>query len=404
MGKPIKNKVDPAQGFKQVLLFAFGQKQMFDRPALGIMHFFIYAGFILINLEILEIIIDGILGTHRLFAPVLGSFYGVLIGFFEILALLVLISCLVFLVRRNLMSVSRFNKVEMAGWPKLDANLILAIEIILMLAILSLDAADLEAQKRNIAGYTQTQPFLISSMIQPFFTSWGDSGLVVAERSLWWFHIIGILAFAVYVTYSKHLHIFLSFPNIYYSSLGQSGKMENMDEVTNEVKIMLGTAQGGDAPPPESFGAKDFSDLSQKSLMDAFSCTECGRCTDECPANQTGKKLSPRKIMMDTRDRMEYHASKEKFVKGEKLLIRDHITEEEILACTSCQACVEACPVQINPLNIILELRRYLVMEESKSPQEWTAMMTNVENNFAPWAFPAADRFKWGRDLKEQTQ
>ncbi len=400
LGKESPNKVDPSKAFKRMMLFAFGQKQMFDKPVLGILHFFIYAGFILINIEVLEIILDGILGTHRLFAPHLGSLYTFLISFFELMAILVFIACLVFLFRRLFVNVPRFRSAEMTRWPKLDANLILIIEILLVSAILLLDAADQNLQERGVEGYTETGSFFFSAGLSFIFDSFSDRSVLMMERSLWWFHILGIFGFAVYVSYSKHLHIFLAFPNTYYAENDPEGKMNNMPDITREVELMMGMQASSEGDPPESFGAKDVDQLSRLSLLGAFACTECGRCTEQCPANQTGKKLSPRKIMMSTRDRMEDLGKSKNFDKGDKTLVRDYISEEEILACTSCQACVEACPVQINPLEIIFELRRYLVMEESKTPTEWTSMMTNIENNAAPWAFPAAERFSWANELK----
>ncbi len=399
LGKAREIKGDSAKRFNKMLLLAFGQKKMFDKPVAGILHFIIYIGFLLINIEVLEIILDGILGTHRLFAPILGSFYGYLINFFEILALGVIISCVFFLWRRNVSKLERFHKHEMSGWPKIDANLILVIEIILMFAILSMNSTDQILQVQGNSHYASTGPFFISSFLIPLYQGLSESATVFLERFFWWIHIAGIFAFAVYVTYSKHLHIFMAFPNTYYSNLEEKGHIRNMDDITKEVKIMLGLDQSSsDAAPPSSFGAKDIDNLSWKNLMDAYSCTECGRCTAECPANLTGKKLSPRKIMMDTRDRIE-DAGKNGLDNG-KTLLGDYIIEEEIMACTSCNACVEACPVSINPLEIILELRRYKVMEESKTPAEWTAMMTNIENNFAPWAFSPSDRFNWAEEIK----
>ena len=402
LGKKSEESVDSAEAMRRTLLFAFGQKKMFGKPFVGILHFFIYAGFILINIEVLEIVLDGVLGTHRLFAPMLGGLYSILIGFFEFLAITVFIACVVFLVRRNFLKIKRFESTEMTSWPKLDANLILIIEIILVSAILLLGAADQSLQAKGASGYVETGSLYFSSFMTPLFANLDTGMVILLERGLWWIHILGILFFAVYISYSKHLHIFLAFPNTYFASSKPNGQINNMPEITKEVELMMGLSSDQQGNPPESFGAKDVFDLPRKSLLGAFSCTECGRCTEQCPANQTGKKLSPRKIMMDTRDRMEEIGRSGKFERDEKTLIRDYISEEEILACTSCQACVEACPVQINPLEIILELRRYLVMEESKTPQEWTAMMTNIENNFAPWAFPAADRFKWANEFNQQ--
>lgn len=412
LGREVDIPKDPKR-WQNLILIAFGQKKMFKKLIPAFFHFLIYIGFILINIEVLEIILDGLLGTHRLFAPALGDFYPFLISFFEVLAVLVIAACVVFLIRRNVLNVKRFRKPEMKGWPALDGNLILVIEIVLMVAILSMNSADLVLQNRGADHYAQTGTFLISGLMMPLFEGLDVTTLVFVERVAWWLHIVGIFAFALYVTYSKHLHIFMAFPNTYYGKIQPKGQMDNMPEITNEVKMMLGVqTDGADQPaaPPEgfTFGAKDVNALSWKNIMDAYACTECGRCTAECPANLTGKKLSPRKIMMDTRDRAE--EAGEQLAKGEKpfdngkaLLSEQYISKEELNACTSCNACVEACPVSINPLDIILQMRRYVAMEESGSPASWNAMFQNVETNFAPWKFSAQDRFAWADDLKQDS-
>ena len=408
LGKPESRSGNSSTRFKNMLLIAFGQKKMFKKPIPAILHLFVYIGFILINIEVLEFIIDGFAGTHRVFAPHLGSFYTFLMNFFEVLAVTVLVACVIFLVRRNIIKVPRFHKPEMTRWPLLDANLILITEILLVLAILNMNAADQVLQVKGADHYISTGNLFFSSLFIPFYEGLSISTLIIFERVFWWFHIIGILAFAVYVTYSKHLHIFLAFPNTYYASLKPRGEITNMDSVTNEVKMMLGLMPADEtAPPPDEvgrFGAKDVNDLSWKSIMDAYTCTECGRCTAECPANQTGKKLSPRKIMMDTRDRAEeITISMMKGGKGledGKFLLDDYISREELNACTTCNACVEACPVMIDPLAIIIDLRRYIVMEESGAPADWNSMFQNIETSFAPWKFAPSDRFKWADELR----
>jgi len=420
LGKAEKISGNTSQRWKNTLLLAFGQKKMFDRPLVGIMHFVIYAGFVIINIEILEIVVDGIFGTHRLFAPYLGGFYTFLINFFELLAVGVIVVCVIFLLRRNVLQLKRFHAYELTRWPRTDANLILVLEILLMTAFLTWNASDTVLRGRGVPHYDVAGlgTFWISGPISSLFEGWGTPALIAYERFAWWFHILGILGFTIYLTYSKHLHILLAFPNSYYARLLPKGEMRNMPVVNKEVRLMLGLApsapEGGtsDASPlegsgeaPGRFGAKDINDLSWKNLMDAYTCTECGRCTDECPANITGKKLSPRKIMMDTRDRMEevgrqIEAGKEPFADN-KSLIDDYITREELLACTTCNACVEVCPVSISPLDIILELRRYMIMEESSAPGSWNAMFSNEENNMAPWKFSPADRFNWASGLPQ---
>lgn len=403
LGKDEPYNDHPDQRWKNVLLLAFGQKKMFRKPLVALMHFVIYAGFIIINIEVLEIMIDGIFGTHRIFAAPLGSFYNFLINFFEFLAVGVLLVCIAFLWRRNVQKLRRFISKDLNGWPRSDANYILVTEIVLMSLFLIMNATDGVLQQRNYGTYGEhaVGSFYFSGLLQPLFAGMSDSTLVAIERTAWWLHIIGILAFLNYLPYSKHLHIVLAFPNAYYARLESYGKIRNMESIQNEVLYAMQPEMApADAVAPEKFGAKDIFDLSWRNLLDAYSCTECGRCSAACPATQTGKALSPRKIMMDTRDRMEDVRANIKSNKGSfhddgKSLLHDYITSEELRACTTCQACVQECPVAISPLEIIMELRRSLIMEESNAPQEWNAMFGNVENNFAPWKFAPDERINW---------
>jgi heterodisulfide reductase subunit C len=395
---------NPAKRWKNLLLLALGQKKMFRNPLVALMHFVIYAGFIIINLEVLEIILDGLLGTHRLFAKPLGNLYNWLINGFEFLAVGVIAVCVIFLCRRNLVKLKRFIHKDLNGWPRSDANYILITEILLMSLFLTMNATDQVLQSGGNEHYHQTGGFYFSGLLAPLFSGLSDSSLVAIERTCWWLHITGIYAFLNYLPYSKHLHIILAFPNAYYARLEPKGKMKNMPAVQNEVLYaMQPETAPTNAAPPAHFGAKDIFELSWKNLLDAYSCTECGRCTAACPANITGKLLSPRKIMMDTRDRMEDVGKNIKqnkqWVADGKSLLHDYISVEELRACTTCNACVEECPVSISPLEIIAELRRSLVMEESNAPQEWNSMFSNTENNFAPWKFSPGDRGKWAEEV-----
>lgn len=414
LGRSLARKDQPVKRLQTMALIALGQKKMFTRPLAGMMHFVIYIGFILINIEVLEIVIDGIAGTHRIFTYILPmSFYVFLISFFEFLAVGVMLSCVLFLTRRNILKLPRFWKPEMKGWPALDANLILVIEIVLMVFILTMNAADQVLQTRDFADnhYTQTGVFAFSQLLVPMLSGIeSNSTLVFIERFGWWAHILGIFAFAFYVTYSKHLHIGLAFPNTYFSNLEPKGKFDNMASVTKEVKIAMGLMEDdGVVDEISKFGAKDVNDLSWKNLMDAYSCTECGRCTSQCPANITGKKLSPRKIMMDTRDRLEevgqYIQSgkpKEEALEiGNALYSDDYISKEELMACTTCNACVDACPINIDPLSIIMQMRQYISMEEADAPQSWNMVFSNIENNLAPWQFSPSDRANWIQDVEK---
>ena len=404
LGKDENLKNLPAKRWKNLVLLALGQKKMFKNPLVALMHLVIYMGFIIINLEVLEIVLDGLLGTHRLFLPFLGNLYNWLINGFEALAVGVIIVCIIFLARRNIIRLQRFVSKDLTGWPRTDANFILVTEIILMSLFLTMNATDQTLQSVGAEHYSKTGNFFFSNLLSPLFNSFNENSLVRIERTCWWLHIVGIFAFLNYLPFSKHLHILLAFPNAYYARLTPSGKMSNMPSVQNEVLYaMQPETAPTDATPPAHFGAKDVFELSWKSLLDAYSCTECGRCTSACPANLTGKLLSPRKIMMDTRDRLEEigkNINKNKqFVSDDKSLLHNYISVEELRACTTCNACVEACPVSISPLDIIMELRRSLIMEDSNAPQEWNSTFSNIENNFAPWKFSPDDRDKWTMEL-----
>ena len=388
-----------------MLSIAFGQSKMVVKPIAGILHVIVYLGFIIINIELLEIVLDGILGTHRLFAQYLGRGYNYLIGSFEVLALLVLISVILFWIRRNIIKLERFWKPEMKNWPKKDANLILYFEVVIMLLFLSMNSVDSILQNNNYPGYIKAGYFPISQFFKPLFDSFDIYSLFILERLFWWLHIISILIFLNYLYYSKHLHILLAFPNTYYAKLRPKGMFEIDDNITKEVKLMMGYDNSNiqNNEIPSKFGASDIFDLNWVQLMNSYSCTECGRCTSVCPANLTGKKLSPRKIIMDTRDRLEEVGSnifknKGKFVPDNKELLNDYITKEELWACTSCNACVESCPIEIDPLSIIMDMRKYLVMEKSEAPLDLNNMMSNIENNGAPWPFNNQDRMLWTKE------
>lgn len=397
LGKSVNRFDNPSERLKIMLLVAFGQKKMFKRPIPALLHLFVYVGFCIINIEMIEILIDGTFGTHRVLAFT-GEFYNVLIASFEVLAFTVLLACVIFLIRRNVLKIKRLNQAELNNWPKSDANYILITEILLMTAFLMMNAADQKLQDLQINHYIQAGSFPISQYLVGLLPE-TSSSLIAIERFSWWFHIIGVLAFLNYLPISKHLHILLAFPNTYFTRLEPKGKFSNMESVTAEVKAMLDPT----LPPPSGevarFGVKDVQDLTWKNLLDAYTCTECGRCTASCPANITGKLLSPRKIMMDTRDRLEEvgkNIDKNKtFVDDGKALLDNYISREEIWACTSCNACVEQCPVNINPLEIIMGLRQYAVMEESQAPQSINNMLSNLENNGAPWKYAQADRANW---------
>ena len=387
-----------------VFRIALGQSKMVVRPIAGILHVVVYVGFVIINIEVLEIIIDGLFGTHRIFSG-LGTLYNILIASFELLAFLVLVSVIIFWIRRNIKRIKRFLSPEMKGWPKNDANIILYFEMVLMSLFLIMNATDLQLQILGAEHYTKAGSFPISSFLLPLFENLSQSSLIILERSAWWLHITGIFIFLNYLYFSKHLHILLAFPNVYYGSVSPKGKFKNLESVTNEVKLMMDPTADPFAAPaegvsvPAKFGASDVLDLSRTQLLNAYTCTECGRCTSNCPASQTGKKLSPRKIMMDTRDRLEEIGknidTNGVFIPDNKQLLGDYITKEELWACTTCNACVESCPVSIDPLSIIMDMRQYLVMEQSAAPNELNIAMTNIENNGAPWPYNQMDRLNW---------
>lgn len=394
--------VKKTTGLKQLLLLAFGQKKMFKNPLVAVLHLIIYAGFLIINIEMIEIILDGLMGTHRVFLSAIPGVYNLLINSFEVLAASVVAVCFVFLARRNMMIIDRFKSDDLKGPPTLDANIILVAEIILMLLFLLMNAADTSLQLREQQPYADhsTGPLIISSMLHPLMDGLETPLLVLLERCCWWMHIAGVFTFLNYLTWSKHLHIILAFPNAYFANPKGAGKIQNMKAVQQEVWYGFDPSL---VPihneTPTIFGAKDIQDLGWKNILDAYSCTECGRCSAVCPATQTGKRLSPRKIMMDTRDRAEEMGRQidktGKIEEDGKSLLYDKISEEELRACTTCDACVEACPVSINPLDIIIQLRRYLIMEKSSAPQEWNLMFGNIENNFAPWKVSPEDRISW---------
>ena len=402
------NRFDqPKKRWLHMARVALGQSKMVRKPLSGLLHIIVYIGFIVINIELLEIVIDGFLGTHRIFAPFLGSFYDILIGIFEVFAALVLVSVVLFWTRRNVIRIKRFWKAEMKGWPKWDADIILYAEVILMGLFLTMNASDYWLQINAQDPHYQTAgSFPVSQWITPLFDGLSIAQVIAVERTAWWLHIAGILLFMNYLYYSKHLHIILAFPNTWFAKLTPKGQFTNMQAVTDEVKLMLDPnadpyAASTTDTAPSIFGAADVVDLNWVQLMNAYSCTECGRCTAECPASQTGKKLSPRKIMMDTRDRLTELGSflnKGKEVNANTLL-DNYISREELWACTSCNACVEACPIAIDPLSIITDMRRYLVMEQSAAPTALNNMMSNVENNGAPWPFNQQDRIAWREEI-----
>ena len=405
LGRDENRSDNPRLRLNNMLRVAFGQSKMIRRPIAGILHLIVYVGFIIINIELLEIIIDGIFGSHRIFSSFFPKFYNFIIGSFEVLALLVLISVIIFWIRRNILKIKRFFKEEMKGWPKLDADLILYFEIILMTLFLTMNGADYTIQLNYPENdiYVRAGSYPISQFLVPILQELSLAKLILLERFSWWFHILGIFIFLNYLYYSKHLHILLAFPNTYFANLESKGKFKNIDSVTSEIKLMLddnNNIEGTDVSEVETFGANDVTELTWIQLLNAYSCTECGRCTSNCPANISGKKLSPRKIMMDTRDRLtelsnKIRSNSENFKGDGKKLLGDYISTEEVWACTSCNACVESCPIDIDPLSIIMSMRQYLVLENSAAPSDLNNMMNNIENNGAPWPFNQQDRTNW---------
>ena len=405
LGKSINRNDNKLQRFKNMAMIALGQSKMVKRPFSGFLHIIVYIGFVIINIEVLEIVVDGLLGTHRVFQPYLGdAFYGFLIGVFEVLAALVFIAVVLFWLRRNVANIKRFLSKEMTGWPKRDGNLILYFEMVLMSLFIIMNATDTAFQEAGVGN-------IVSQFVTPFFEGYAPETIHTIERAAWWIHIIGILVFLNYLFYSKHLHILLAFPNTYFGNLKPKGQFPNSEAVSKEVQLMMDPSADPYAIPDESaeeevsekFGASDVADLSWVQLLNAYTCTECGRCTSACPASLTGKELSPRSIMMKTRDRLEevgrnIDQNKGTFKDDGKQLLNDYISPEELWACTSCNACVEECPVSIDPLSIIMDMRKYLVMEQSAAPQELNMMMTNIENNGAPWQYNQQDRLNWAKE------
>ena len=406
LGKKTDRTDKKSHRWGHMVRIALGQSKMKTKPLAGFLHLIVYVGFVLINIELVEIVLDGLLGKHRLFSPFFGGFYNILIGSFEVLAFLVLAAVVVFWTRRNVIKIKRFWKSEMKGWPKKDADYILYFEVVLMLLFLLMNATDSLLQQQGVATYLKAGSFPVSQFLIPLFDGLSVKTLIILERSFWWAHITGILVFLNYLYYSKHLHILLAFPNTFYANLESEGKFEVDAHIKNEVMLMMNPGQSVPAVQenaPDKFGASDIFDLKWTQLMNAYSCTECGRCTEVCPANQTGKKLSPRKIMMDTRDRLEevgknINVNKGVFQDDQKQLLNNYISPEELWACTTCNACVDACPIAIDPLSIIMDMRQYLVMEQSAAPQELNAMMGNIENNGAPWPFSNQDRLQWASE------